>query len=79
MFSCEFIYSQNAASSHILFDLHMHLDVIILCVYITDITFILKIKKLFNKTFQFSPLWVGGLDKINQLARSVCLRGSGNS
>jgi hypothetical protein len=46
MFSCEFIYSQNTASSHILFDLHMHLDFIILCVYITDITFILKIKKI---------------------------------
>jgi hypothetical protein len=37
-----------------------HLDFNIMCVYITDITFILKIKILFNKTFQIlSPMGWG--------------------
>jgi hypothetical protein len=39
-------------------------------VYITDITFILEIKMLFNKTFQILPLWVAGLDKISQVSLS---------
>jgi hypothetical protein len=34
---------------------------------VCNITFILKIKILFKKTFQILPPWVGGLGKISQV------------